>query len=118
MHFAALLTVVAGLAAAAPVEHSNLGKRGKTPFSVHQTNTGKPANKPVVSVALAKVYAKYGKTGSMPASVRVASENAVASGSVTASPVDGYDSEYLCQISVGTPAQTLTMDFDTGSSDL
>lgn len=40
-----------------------------------------------------------------------------ASGSATTTPED-LDVAYITDISVGTPGQTLPMDFDTGSSDL
>lgn len=38
-------------------------------------------------------------------------------GTVPAEDEDN-DAEYLCSVSIGTPAQTVTLDFDTGSSDL
>ena len=39
-------------------------------------------------------------------------------GTVSATPPSGYDYEYLSPVKVGTPAQTINMDFDTGSADL
>lgn len=39
-------------------------------------------------------------------------------GSAPANPIDQYDSAYITPVSIGTPAQTLNLDFDTGSSDL
>jgi aspergillopepsin I len=37
-------------------------------------------------------------------------------GSVSATPKDQFDSEYLCPVSID--GQTLNLDFDTGSADL
>ena len=82
-------------------------KRAGT-FSVQQKANEKfVANGPA---AYAKAYLKFGKT--IPDALASASGN---DGSVSATPQPN-DSEYLCPVDIG--GQSLTLDFDTGSSDL
>jgi hypothetical protein len=73
-------------------------------------------------LALAAAHNKFGTH--IPEDIRIAAENARASieekratGSVNAVPQE-YDQEYVSPVSLGTPAQSLPLDFDTGSSDL
>jgi aspergillopepsin I len=86
---------------------SPLEKRGA--FSVKQKlNTKFVRNG---SAAYARAFKKYNKP--LPHDLAVATGN---DGSVTASPEDAFDSEYLCPVSID--GQTLALDFDTGSADL
>ncbi|KAI6377314.1 hypothetical protein MCOR25_002570 [Pyricularia grisea] len=68
--------------------------------------------------AMAKVFRKYGKP--LPENLAAALANTTVTrrdGSVTTTP-ESDDTEYLTPVQIGTPAVTLNLDFDTGSSDL
>ncbi|KHN94407.1 secreted aspartic proteinase precursor [Metarhizium album ARSEF 1941] len=70
-------------------------------------------------LALAKAYRKFNKPipDDVAAAVSASQLTKRATGSVTNVPQQ-YDSEYLAAVQIGTPAQTLDLAFDTGSSEL
>lgn len=75
-------------------------------------------------LSVKKTYLKYGKP--VPDWLEAAVANVTAgldfgkraTGSATATPIDDLDDAYVTPVQIGTPAQTLNLDFDTGSSDL
>ncbi|OAA66950.1 secreted aspartic proteinase precursor [Niveomyces insectorum RCEF 264] len=69
--------------------------------------------------AYAKAYRKFGKPlpANLAKAIGASSSSKRDGGSATNTPTQ-YDSEYLTPVQIGTPAQTLQLDFDTGSSDL
>lgn len=89
-------------------------------FSLNQVrNPSFVANGPI---QLAKVYNKYGVPlpDDLQAAVDRIRRGNVArrtTGSAETTP-EANDVEYLTPVSIGTPAQVLNLDFDTGSSDL
>lgn len=78
------------------------------------------------SSAMAKTLLKFGKTvpDELAATIKAFKAERAAmmmkkrtNGSAVTTP-EQYDTEYLTPVSIGTPAQTLNLDFDSGSSDL
>ncbi|KPM38239.1 Endothiapepsin [Neonectria ditissima] len=113
----ALLT--AGLAFAAIAIGAPTTSTSDRQFSVAQVKNPKyNKNGPV---ALAKAYKKFGVP--LPDALAAAvnkiktTHQARSEGTVTTSPTED-DSEWLTPVQIGTPPQTLSLDFDTGSSDL
>lgn len=76
------------------------------------------------ALSVKKTYLKYGKP--VPDWLEQAVANITAelglegraTGSASATPIDSFDDAYITPVQIGTPAQTLNLDFDTGSSDL
>lgn len=126
-YLVAVLAASADLASALPqktaVVEPGGQRQGRTvSVPVHHNPRRRTARHPALSYA--KALRKYNAT--LPGHVqgvvdrfalrhtrRAGSEQ----GSVEAASIDA-DTEYVATISVGTPAQDLPMDFDTGSSDL
>jgi hypothetical protein len=112
----ALLTAVLAAGALAGTIPPRIGTTDKGTASLTQVRN--PHFVRHGPLALAKAYQKYGAP--LPEDLRVAVANIVqkrTTGSAVATPQQ-YDVEYLTSVSIGTPAQTLNLDVDTGSSDL
>ncbi|KAI0867526.1 aspartic peptidase domain-containing protein [Hypoxylon argillaceum] len=114
----ALTAALAGLAAATPIK----GKVGTKVGSFTVNQVANTAFKPHGAFQLAKAYNKYGIPMPEGLAKKVAQYTAAKktkrdSGSATTTP-EQYDIQYLTPVEIGTPAQTLNLDFDSGSSDL
>ncbi|KAI1875170.1 hypothetical protein JX265_004228 [Neoarthrinium moseri] len=123
-----------GRVAASPlkIEVFEISTLGGMTFKIHQAPNKAFSGLRKGPLAIARAYTKFGLTfpddlssvieqlleelgllkGNKGNSTAVAGQ-----GEVAAIP-EMFDSEYLCPVQIGTPPQTLNLDFDTGSSDL
>jgi hypothetical protein len=103
---------IISLTSAAPAEGLNTKD-----FTVTQVRNSRHVRNG--AAALAKAYRKYGAPlpDYLTAALNHTYTKRASTGEAVTTPEE-YDSEYLTPVSIGTPAQTLNLDFDTGSADL
>ncbi|KAI1365122.1 secreted aspartic proteinase precursor [Xylaria arbuscula] len=105
----ALFSAVLGAVSAVPAPQPGR-------FTVNQTRNANFRRHGPAQVA--KTYLKYGRPVPAELAASLGMTNSKrSSGSVATEPQE-YDSEWLTPVQIGTPAQTLNLDFDSGSSDL
>ncbi|KAH8156354.1 hypothetical protein CIB48_g11891 [Xylaria polymorpha] len=103
----ALFSAVLGAVSAVPAPQPGR-------FTLNQTrNANFRRNGPA---QVAKTYLKYGRP--VPAELAASLGLAKRSQGSAATYPEEFDSEWLTPVQIGTPAQTLNLDFDSGSSDL
>ncbi|KAK2027575.1 eukaryotic aspartyl protease [Colletotrichum zoysiae] len=115
--------LAAGLALASTAAALPAGAQQEKGFTVEQVRNARYVRSG--PMALAKAYRKYKvplpeDLANVVANLTAANPAGVAqrsTGSVAANPAE-FDAEYLSPVQIGTPAQTLNLDFDTGSADL
>lgn len=115
----------AGAAVAAVIPESNKVenfKQGRA--TIHQVERANHKNNGALSMY--KTYLKYKTPIPDWLAAAVANSTGISyekllrrdEGSAVSTPIDTYDDAYVTPVSIGTPAQVLNLDFDTGSSDL
>lgn len=121
------------LASASPFQFDVYGVStlGGMTFKINQVPNQAYTGRRKGPLAIAKAYSKFGVSypdelvtvleklvkEELKVSNSTGNSTKAPQGEVAAIP-EAFDSEYLCPVQIGTPPQTLNLDFDTGSSDL